>query len=882
MKKLLILAALLSYAGGLRAQTTYYIDPASGSNSNNGTSTSTPWKSHPYMSTSAACTGSGSLPAYTHHAGDKFVWKGGTTVPAACLPLTITKSGTSGAIDYYGVCLSTDSASPCSGGTSWPSSGWTRPLFDAAYANKNYMISASGITYVTIDNLELAHQGITFSSTYTTDGCGIFFSNVNYSGNAGTTVENVYLHDWVGLNDMNGKLGTICEGGIEAAQRVLYSEIEDSSGCGYNGTTQVFQVLGGGVAYGGEVAYNKIHDSWNGATTILGAGVHDNEFYGMEQNTLAGLVDQPSGLHTQVIEDNESCSTLTGSYMAVYNNYIHDNHAGVNIFVRYWSDVYNNVMFNNQGNQQIRLCVPPNGDQPSDVGHVFNNVFDLNVGTYSTAIGPTTYGTHTTADGTIYIQNNITISTTGSDTVGGITATTSHNSNNYSMGNTEASTYGFTAANKYAPTSSDSNVTGKGLNLTGMCSGGMAALCSDPEGAPWYAGTYQPRPTGSTAWTLGAYVWPVGGGGGGGGGGGTPPTVTITTPTNGATVAGSIAFDTTCTPTGGTVASINESVDGTTFGGAGVSSPYTQTWDTTKMSNQPHTLGAGCTDSNSLTGTATPAAVTVSNSIPGCFISDFNWDNSQSFGTQTGVFTVTFTATPFASPNDLVVGISANPATAYGDMAAIVRFNPSGQIDVFNGSLGTYSALTSVSYTAGTAYAFTVTINISAHTYNVQLTSPTNTTLATNYAFRGTQSGVTSLSYINAHSDLDSLHNVEVCNASLGSGTLQFTPGALSFGNVADGVTATNGVVTTASGGSATFTSVGISGDSAFTITGNTCTGTVSNCTVTVQFLGYGVGLKTATLTFTDSTGESPQSIAVSAVSVPLPGVVVPIPTMVF
>ncbi len=38
---------------------TFYIDYVSGSNSNSGTSSS-PWKTHPYMQTSAACTGFGS------------------------------------------------------------------------------------------------------------------------------------------------------------------------------------------------------------------------------------------------------------------------------------------------------------------------------------------------------------------------------------------------------------------------------------------------------------------------------------------------------------------------------------------------------------------------------------------------------------------------------------------------------------------------------------------------------------------------------------------------------------------------------------------------------------------------------------------------------
>ena len=92
---------------------TFYIDYANGSNSNPGTQTS-PWKTHPYMNNVSACTG-GSAPAYAHAAGDHFIFKGGSTWPAACFQMTIISGGTAGAVDYYGVCLSTDSDSPCSG-----------------------------------------------------------------------------------------------------------------------------------------------------------------------------------------------------------------------------------------------------------------------------------------------------------------------------------------------------------------------------------------------------------------------------------------------------------------------------------------------------------------------------------------------------------------------------------------------------------------------------------------------------------------------------------------------------------------------------------------------------------------------------------------------
>ena len=48
---------------------TYYIDYATGNDSNAGNCTTTPWKHQPYMN--------GSTVTYTHRAGDKFIFKGG-------------------------------------------------------------------------------------------------------------------------------------------------------------------------------------------------------------------------------------------------------------------------------------------------------------------------------------------------------------------------------------------------------------------------------------------------------------------------------------------------------------------------------------------------------------------------------------------------------------------------------------------------------------------------------------------------------------------------------------------------------------------------------------------------------------------------------------
>jgi DNA-binding transcriptional regulator GbsR (MarR family) len=105
---------------------------------------------------------------------------------------------------------------------------------------------------------------------------------------------------------------------------------------------------------------------------------------------------------------------------------------------------------------------------------------------------------------------------------------------------------------------------------------------------------------------------------------------------------------------------------------------------------------------------------------------------------QTGTFTATFDATPTVSPENAVVGLSKGAATAYGNLSCIARFNPTGQIDAYNGTA--YQAAASISYAKNTAYHFRMVVNVTAHTYSVYVTPAggTELTVGLNYAFRST------------------------------------------------------------------------------------------------------------------------------------------------
>jgi hypothetical protein len=129
-----------------------------------------------------------------------------------------------------------------------------------------------------------------------------------------------------------------------------------------------------------------------------------------------------------------------------------------------------------------------------------------------------------------------------------------------------------------------------------------------------------------------------------------------------------------------------------------------------------------------------------------CTTATSSWANT-SFTAQTGSPTVKFNATPSGNNINTVVGLSDGPQSAYANLAAIVRFNPSGFIDVYNGT--GYSALSSIPYTGGTKYSFWFQLNIPAQTYNVYVTPEggSQVEIGANYAFRSSAPTLSSVAY---------------------------------------------------------------------------------------------------------------------------------------
>jgi hypothetical protein len=117
------------------------------------------------------------------------------------------------------------------------------------------------------------------------------------------------------------------------------------------------------------------------------------------------------------------------------------------------------------------------------------------------------------------------------------------------------------------------------------------------------------------------------------------------------------------------------------------------------------------------------------------------------FASQTGTFTATFDAMPSVPKINSVIGLSKGAQSGYAGFAALVRFNPTGNIDARSG--GGYTALSTIPYSGGKMYHFRLTVNVTTRKYSVFVTPPEGgeLTVGTSLNFRSEQSMVTSLDH---------------------------------------------------------------------------------------------------------------------------------------
>lgn len=115
-----------------------------------------------------------------------------------------------------------------------------------------------------------------------------------------------------------------------------------------------------------------------------------------------------------------------------------------------------------------------------------------------------------------------------------------------------------------------------------------------------------------------------------------------------------------------------------------------------------------------------------------------------------GAFDVTLYVTPSGGAVDLVVGLAAAQADEWSDLACIVLFNTSGQIQARDG--GIYTAATVLNYSGNVTYAVQFVGSTVSHTYDVFVTPNGGATvqIADTFDFRTEQAAVSSLEYVAA------------------------------------------------------------------------------------------------------------------------------------
>jgi hypothetical protein len=498
MRKLGFFAIFVSFFlfAGCASATTYYISFSSGSNTNNGTSESTPWKTHPYMQTAAACTGTGSAPNYSHSAGDQFVFRQGDSWPNACFDMAIQNGGAVGNPDVY-------TFDP-----SWGTAGGTTGNLGQAVGT--YQFNAGGSVINGADGwndfiYDNSNSNITFNGMEMTgmtwSGDGGSFGNVEgfqLQQSTNVIISNIYAHGWTHPGATGDTLTWVVGNGNSphnAGTRVTGS-VFDGVNSGGSGKSD-----SGGATFAIPLVDNNIiRNMSNGLLLNANGVVHDN---------MIGPIN-PSfnpAVHENCIEPVDGISAGT-STVYIYNNVIHDCTAvgiitqgvapsGSNEVDYIWNNVYYVGSVSSPPIPfQFDSTLSPNTG--SSV-HAWNNTIYAGTGTYCMRAVNRGNGNFNVLD----IENNHCISDQGVITLG-ITGNTYTNVTNVLMSTATAATQGYTSSETYAysPTSATNGTVGAGTNLTSLVSASTAALTADTA----YVGTRSTnfRPS-SGAWDAGAY-----------------------------------------------------------------------------------------------------------------------------------------------------------------------------------------------------------------------------------------------------------------------------------------------------------------------------------------------------------------------------------------
>lgn len=512
----LLLMSVNAFAG------TYYI-AGSGSDTNNGTSKSTPWLHAPGM---PKCTGT--CASHTPVAGDQFIFRGGDTWHFGSSMSPSTGGtwqwqwlGSAGNPIYIGV------------DQTWYSGGsWIRPILNADNAlsvspvascsyqigSSNILVDMMGTSYVTLDNFELT--GLCQNDTGAPFAHDIYLRE---SGASNNLYEHLYIHGWTALSfagcsgssghcfNLFAFLGSFSDGDRHFQDVIDGSDSNPSSlGVIYAGGYDVSQSV---FRYVSQIVISRLH-LW-----------HDN--------LLEHWYEPGDGqAHGNLLESSGESSNNNAIYNNVFQHICSDSGACPLGIVGIWPQpdvgrtdyIFNNVCSDCQGLGSNYIDIGQNsGAQGTLV--IFNNTFDIPSPATSSVLNCTATATFTAANNHYILEGS---SPYGANCIAGTFVT------ELAMNHVTATAHGYTPSETfaYSPTSISNPTVGNGTNKQSFCTtisgaglGGDAATACQSDTR--YACTYNSSthtvscptravvPRGASgAWDVGTYTYASSGGSG--------------------------------------------------------------------------------------------------------------------------------------------------------------------------------------------------------------------------------------------------------------------------------------------------------------------------------------------------------------------------------
>lgn len=513
MKFLRLFLLIVLSAVSAAAQHTYYVSSSTGSDANTAVqaqSKTTPWAHLPGMPTAAGVAGS-----YSAVAGDTFVLMGCdvwyNTAGKSSFPVNLNHGGVVGNPVKIGV------------DSTWFNPSclvWNRPIFDAHTSSLSSTptqiggtltgcVANGGNSFMTFSASNITVDFIEFRNLYYSNNA----ENSCYGGNSmwqvdsadNITVSNSYEHLWTMgkyvANSVNDTDTLVFISGNPLCPHCLLTHSVVNNCDAPAGIAGPFP---GGAMNMTNITYSVFKCMSNAYKPTIGGE------FGWNEITLIGESPDPT-IHSNCIE------TLSSEGSGVY--YIHDNrihdiytceegqvgNPGETDYL--WNNIYWNQLQVGANTPQV-----PQSETPVSI-YFFNNVIVDGGGCIHDASHGYTWSQ------TFVSENNLCISSGGTNSSGSPAAKTTTISNNLGLTDSAATASGYTSneAFVYSPIAASSPTVGKGVNLTFLMPSGFAIqdssiVCSQETINTVVqvvcTGTAKLRPV-SGNWDIGAYQFTV-------------------------------------------------------------------------------------------------------------------------------------------------------------------------------------------------------------------------------------------------------------------------------------------------------------------------------------------------------------------------------------